>query len=74
MIKSIRLETSNDLGEFMQLATKSQYDIGVHTSDNKIADAKSIMGLMALDYDKPVLIVTEDKAFLKKINKWAADE
>ena len=74
MVKSIRLETSNDLGEFMNLATQSKFDIGVHTSDNKIADAKSIMGLMALDYDEPVLVVTEDKTFLKKIDKWAADE
>lgn len=74
MVKSIRLETSNDLGEFMHLATQSKYDIGVHTTDNQIADAKSIMGLMALDYDEPILVVTEDKSFLKKINKWAADE
>ena len=74
MVKSIRLETSNDLGEFMHLATQSAYDIGVHTPDNQIADAKSIMGLMALDYDEPLLVVTEDKAFLKKISKWAADE
>jgi hypothetical protein len=74
MVKSIRLETSNDLGEFMHMASMSQYDIGVHTSGNQIADAKSIMGLMALDYDEPVLVVTEDKSFLKKIDKWSADE
>ncbi len=57
----------------MNLATKSNYDIGVHTENNQIADAKSILGLMALDYDKSVKVVTEDEKFLKKLDRWAVD-
>ena len=74
MTRQIRLTMANDLKEFMELATFSDYDIGVHTSDHQIADAKSILGLMALNYDDPLLVVTEDEAFLKKLNKWAVDE
>lgn len=45
----------------------------MHTDHNQIADAKSILGLMALDYDQPVKVVTEDEDFLKKLDKWAVD-
>ena len=52
---------------------KCRSDVGVHTDQNQIADAKSILGLMALDYNEPVKVVTEDEAFLKKLDKWAVD-
>ena len=58
----------------MVLATRSPYEIGVHTDENQIADAKSILGLMALDYSKPVRVVTEDEKFLQKLDRWAVDE
>lgn len=74
MIRKIRLTMANDLKEFMEMATFSDYDIGVHTSDHQIADAKSILGLMALNYDDPLLVVTDDEPFLKKLDKWAVDE
>ena len=74
MTRKIRLTMANDLKEFMELATFSDYDIGVHTSAHQVADAKSILGLMALDYDDPLIIATEDEAFLKKLDKWAVDE
>ena len=38
---------------------------------HQIAYAKSILGLMALDYNKPVKVVTEDSHFIKQIEKWA---
>lgn len=47
----------------MNLACKCRSDVGVHTDYNQIADAKSILGLMALDYDQPVKVVTEDEDF-----------
>ena len=64
---------ANDLKEFMEMATFSDYDIGVHTSDHQIADAKSILGLMALNFDEPLIVATEDAAFLKRLDKWAVD-
>ena len=71
MVKEIVLHSAEDLRQFMYLAMQSVEDIGVHTIEGKIADAKSILGLMALDYNKPVRVVTEDPHFLKQIDRWA---
>lgn len=71
MIKQVMLHSAEDLREFMFMAMQSSEDIGVHTVDDKIADAKSVLGLMALDYSKPVKVVTDDARFLKQIDKWA---
>ena len=73
MTRFIKLTQANDLKEFMEMATLSDYDIGVHTDENQIADAKSILGLMALDYDHPIRVVTDDEHFMKKLDKWAVD-
>ena len=69
-VKDVMLHTAEDLREFMYLAMQSTEEIGVHTTEGKIADAKSILGLMALDYTHPVKVVTEDAHFVKQINKW----
>lgn len=73
MYRLIKLTEANDLRDFMNLACKCRSDVGVHTEQNQIADAKSILGLMVLDYNEPVKVVTEDEAFLKKLDKWAVD-
>lgn len=73
MYRLIKLTEANELRDFMNLACKCRSDVGVHTDYNQIADAKSILGLMALDYDQPVKVVTEDEDFLKKLDKWAVD-
>ncbi len=70
MIREIKLHTAEDLKEFMCLAMSTPEDIGVHDPEGKIADAKSILGLMSLDYNSPVKVVTEDASFLKKLDKW----
>lgn len=76
MVKHIKLTSADDLKTFMQLAWNCPSDVGVHTEDNKIADAKSVLGLMALDYAKPVMVVSEDEAFFDQIKPWivAADK
>ena len=52
MIKSIMLNTSNDLRDFMHLACSSPMDIGVHTVDNQIADGKSVGSLFKAKGEK----------------------
>lgn len=74
MVKRIKLDTANDLKHFMHLAWNCPKDVGVHTDDGKIADAKSILGLMALDYTKPVMVVTEDEKFFKLIEPLIINE
>ena len=73
MVRDIMLYTSNDLRDFMHLACSSPMDIGVHTMDNQIADGKSVLGLMAIDYKKPVTVVSEDGKFMKQLDRWAVD-
>lgn len=74
MVTKIKLNTAEDLREFMNIAWKSDSDIGVHAPDGKIADAKSILGLIALDYNEPVSVVTEDESFVRKIKKWIIND
>ncbi len=74
MITKIRLNSAEDLREFMNIAWESEADIGVHAPDGAIADAKSILGLIALDYKEPVLVVTEDESFPRKIKRWIVTE
>lgn len=73
MVRLIEITVLDDLKQFMKLASESISDIGVHTEDGQIADAKSILGLMAINYNKPIKVVTEDEKFLKKLDKWAVD-
>ncbi len=40
----------------------------------KIADGKSVLGLMAIDYKKPVRVISEDVKFMKQLDRWAVDE
>jgi len=52
MVKIIQLSTAEDLREFMNIAWNSAKDIGVHAQDGQVADAKSILGLISLDYNR----------------------
>lgn len=73
MITQIKLSSAEDLREFMNLAWDCADDIGVHAPDGQIADAKSILGLIALDYSHPVMVVTENKSFFSKLKKWIVE-
>lgn len=73
MTRKIKLTMAEELKEFMNLAWNCKDDIGVHTHDRKIADAKSILGLISLDYSEPVTVVTENEEFFEKIKKWIVD-
>ncbi|MEM0530569.1 MAG: HPr family phosphocarrier protein [Candidatus Pararuminococcus gallinarum] len=70
MVAFIKLESAEDLKTFMNMAWNCEDDVGVHTTDGKIADAKSVLGLMALDYSKPVQVVTENSKFIESLAKW----
>lgn len=74
MTVRIKLDSAEDLREFMHLAWSTKDDIGVHSPDGKIADAKSILGLIALDYSNPVMVVTENEAFRGKLKKWIVED
>jgi len=73
MVRKIKLESAEDLKSFMRFAWECPEDVGVHTDEGAIADAKSVLGLMALDYNKPVMVVTEYEDFYKNLDKWLVD-
>lgn len=73
MVRKIQLNTAEDLRQFMNYAWECEGDVGVHTVDGQIADAKSILGLMSLDYNEPVMVVTENEGFFKKLSQWLVD-
>jgi len=73
MTVKIKLTTAEDLRRFMTLSWDCEEDIGVHAPDGQIADAKSIMGLIALDYSEPVTVVTESQTFIHKLKKWIVE-
>lgn len=74
MVRSIVLHDANDLRDFMMMSIEAKSDVGVHTRENQIADGRSILGLIALDYSKPVKIVSDDEHFMKKLDKWAVED
>ena len=67
-----RLQNKTNLIEELQkiqaLANYATEDVGIHSEDSSIiVDAKSFMGLFALDFTRPVLIVSEDLNFHRRI-------
>lgn len=64
--KSIR--NIEELQKIQALANYATEDVGIHSEDSSIiVDAKSFMGLFALDFTRPVLIVSEDLNFHRRI-------
>ncbi len=58
----------HELQEIQRCAVASGYDVGLHSEDGSmIIDAKSYIGMYALDFTKPVLVVSEDAALHEKI-------
>ena len=50
------------------LATQCPSEVGLHSEDGEtIIDAKSYIGMYALDFDRPILVVSEDEEFHKMI-------
>lgn len=68
MITMKRFHNIEELQKLQALATRARQDVGLHSADGSvIVDAKSFIGLFALDFTKPVLVVSEDTDFHQKI-------
>ena len=50
---TIKLETINDVKNFVSAVTKFECDFDI-AADRYVVDAKSIMGIFALDLSKPL--------------------
>lgn len=58
----------HELQKIQYLATQCDSDVGLHSEDGSvIVDAKSFIGLFALDFTKPILVVSENMNFHRAI-------
>ena len=68
MVTKKRIHNIEELQKIQALANRTSEPVGIHNEDSTIiVDAKSFIGLFAVDFTKPVLVVTEDMNFHRKI-------
>ena len=68
MICKKRFSTIGEIQRLQQLATETEFEVAVHSPDSSIRiDAKSFIGMFALNFDEPVLVVTESEEFMQAI-------
>lgn len=61
MVRQVKVSNFAEVQGIVSAAAKCYNDVGVHDMKGSIADAKSILGMMSLDYSHPVKIVCEDE-------------
>lgn len=61
MFREVTIDSFRQIRALQSTACQYNVPIGIHDANGSIADAKSILGLMSLDYSKPVKIVVEDE-------------
>ena len=70
MITKKRFHNIEELQKVQALANRTREEVGIHNEDSTIiVDAKSFIGLFALDFTRPVLVVSEDMEFHKRISR-----
>lgn len=69
MISKKKFATIGELQQIQFYATQCTQDVGLHSEDGEvIIDAKSYIGLFALDFSQPILVVSDSADFHKKIS------
>ena len=68
MVRQVKISNFSEVRGIVSAATEfCNNEIGVHDMKGSIADAKSILGMMSLDYSHPVKIVCEDEKALDRV-------
>jgi phosphotransferase system HPr-like phosphotransfer protein len=67
MVRQVKVSNFVEVEEIVSAAAKCYNDVGVHDNKGSIADAKSILGMMSLDYSHPVKIICEDEKELNRV-------
>ena len=74
MISKKIIRSISELQAIQTLAVACNEDVGIHSLDSQtIVDAKSFIGLFALDFSQPVLIVSESQSFHKALRDIGED-
>lgn len=66
MIRQVKLLGLAQIEALVKAASRQDGEIGVHDANGDIADAKSILGILRLDWSRPVQIETENERALRK--------
>lgn len=64
MVRDITITSFGQVRNIVCAAQGYAGNIGIHDANGSIADAKSILGMMSLDYSRPVKIVCESESAL----------
>ncbi|MEE0800792.1 MAG: hypothetical protein U0L91_05880 [Gemmiger sp.] len=67
MVRQVKVSNFAEVQGIVSAAAKCYNEVGVHDMKGSIADAKSILGMMSLDYSHPVKIVCEDEHDLDRV-------
>lgn len=62
MVRDMKITSFRQVQLLANAAVKIPEEVGVHDGNGSVADAKSILGLMSLDYSRPVSIVSESES------------
>ena len=67
MIRQIKISNFEQVKSILHAAESCRDAIGVHDERGSAADARSILGLMSLDYSRPVILVSENESELSRV-------
>ncbi len=68
MVSKKKFNSIGEIQKLQHLATQCDLEVAIHSPDGLIrVDAKSFIGMFALDFEMPVYVVSESEAFHKKI-------
>ena len=67
MVRQVKISNFTEVQWIVAAAIKCHNEVGVHDIKGSIADAKSILGLMSLDFSQPVKIVCDNESDLDSI-------
>ena len=73
MIERVRVSNINQINKIVNAASSLNSEVGIHDANGQIADAKSLLGLLRLDYSRllrldysrPVEVVSENARALR---------
>ena len=60
MVLTLKIDSMSELAELQRLAAQADKPVYIANADEKIrVDARSFLGLFALDYSNPVKVITD---------------
>ncbi len=65
MIEKVRVSSIDQISRIASVASSLDSDVGIHDANGQIADAKSLLGMLRLDFSRPVEVVSENARALR---------